>query len=325
MDGGGRLLRSLTESATNLLTPHRLRLAGVPASFEASSYAPAPQRASRLAPRTGFWTRRAIRGGPGGVLVVTLFLGVGLYGATRNGDYSDFVKVYGAPTDLVAKAVGFPIDAITLTGQKVLNPREILDAAAITPRNSLLFLDAGAVRDRLKAVPLVRDAVVTKLFPDRLTVALEERDPVAIWQLDGKLSIVSGDGVVIDDIHDGRFVGLPFVVGDGANTKVAEFLALLDAAGDLRSRIVAGIRVGDRRWRLKMDNGMVVDLPELHAAAAVAQLVALDKQARLLDKDIVSVDLRIPGRITARLSDDAAATRAEILAKKNKNKGGIPE
>jgi cell division protein FtsQ len=321
MDGGGRLLRSLTESATNLFTPHRLRLAGVPASFEAPAYAPSPPRASRLQPKTGFWTRRAIRGGPGGVLVLALFLGVGLYGATRNGDYADFVKSYGAPTDLAAKALGFPIDAIALTGQKVLEPREILDAAAITPRNSLLFLDAAGVRDRLKTVPLVRDAVITKLFPDRLTIALDERDPVAIWQLDGKLSIVSGDGVVIDDIHDGRFVGLPFVVGDGANTKVGEFLALLDGAGELRSRIVAGIRVGDRRWRLKMDNGTVVDLPELHADRAVAQLVALDKQARLLDKDVVSVDLRIPGRVTARLSDDAAAARAEMLAKKSKGKG----
>jgi cell division protein FtsQ len=265
-----------------------------------------------------------MRGGPGVLLAVALLAVTGLYGTMRNGEYAEFVKAYGAPGDVIAKALGFPIKAITISGPKALDPREILDAAGIDPSRSLLFLNPTDVRDRLKALPLVRDAVVTKLFPNRLTITLDERDPVAMWQINGKLSIVSSDGVVIDDVHDDRFVGLPFVVGDGANTKVDEFLKLLDAAGDLRARVVAGILVGDRRWTLKMDNGVQVELPELGAVEAMGQLVALDKQSRLIDKDVVSIDMRIPGRLTARLSDDAAAARAEMLAKKSKAKG-IPE
>ncbi len=320
MDGGGRVLRSLTDTASSLFTLARPRFAGVPSGFEPASFQPVLPRL-RPVPRTSFWRRRTVRGGPGAILVLALFGVTGLYGATRNGDYAAFVKENGAPADLAAKAVGFPIDAITITGQKVLGPREILDASGINPHHSLLFLNAADIRDRLKAIPLVRDAIVTKLFPDRLTISLDERDPVALWQLNGKLSIVSGDGVVIDDVHDDRFMGLPFVVGDGANTRVGEFLALLDAAGDLRSRVVAGILVGERRWTLKMDNGVVIALPESGAADAIARLVLVDKQSKLLDKDVVSVDLRIPGRVTARLSDDAAAARAEMLAKKNKGKG----
>ena len=127
--------------------------------------------------------------------------------------------------------------------------------------------------------------------------------------------------MVIDSLRDDRFASLPFVVGDGANTKVPEFLAVLDKAGDLRSRIVAGIRVGDRRWDLKMDNGLRVSLPETDPGAAVATLAALDKSGKLLDKDLVSLDLRMPGRITVRLSEDAAAARVAALAKKPKGKG----
>ena len=294
--------------------------AGMPAGFDAPALYQPPLPRRRTTVRLGYWRNRTMRGGPGALFILALFAATGVYGTVRNGDYAAFVKASGSPFDVVAKAAGFPIHAIAITGPKSLDASEVLAAAGISPNNSLLLLNAAEVRDRLKAVPLVRDAVVTKLFPDRLTIALDERDPAAIWQVNGKLSIVSGDGVVIDDIHDDRFAKLPFVVGDGANAKVADFLALLDKAGDLRSRIVAGILVADRRWTLKMDSGMQVELPETGAAEAVARLVALDSQFKLLDKDLVSLDLRMPGRLTARLSDAAAAARADMLAKK-KTKG----
>ena len=320
MDGGGRLLRSLSEAAASVFSGARPGFAGMPAGFDGAALyqPPAPRRRTHV--RAGSWRSRTVRGGPGALLLVALFTATGLYGVVRNGDYAAFVQASGSPFDLLAKAAGFPIRAIAITGPKSLEPGEILDAAGISPHNSLLLLNAAEVRERLRAVPLVRDAVVTKLFPDRVTIALDERDPAAIWQSNGKLSIVSGDGVVLDDVHDDRFAKLPFVVGDGANAKVAEFLALLDKAGDLRARIVAGILVADRRWTLKMDSGMQVDLPETGAAEAVTRLVALDQQFKLLDKDLVSIDLRMPGRLTARLSDAAAAARADTLAKK-KTKG----
>lgn len=298
----------------------RPRLAGMPAGFDGPAPYQPPMTRRRSAVRTSSWRNRTVRGGPGALLILALFTTTGVYGVVRNGDYAAFVKASGSPFDVLAKAAGFPIGAIAITGPKSLDPGEILEAAGISPHNSLLLLNAAAVRDRLKAVPLVRDAVVTKLFPDRLTIALDERDPAAVWQSNGKLSIVSGDGVVIDDVHDDRFTRLPFVVGDGANAKLGDFLALLDKAGDLRPRIVAGILVADRRWTLKMDSGMQVELPETGAAEAVGRLVALDQQFKLLDKDLVSIDLRMPGRLTARLSDAAAAARADMLAKK-KTKG----
>lgn len=323
MDGGGRVLRPLGEAALRLFGVASPAIAGWPAGFDRPAPLPRPltRRERRVVKRASLWRGLTRRGALGFTLIATVLGGTGLYGAVRNGTYATFVEDYGSPLDIAAKAVGFPILAVAITGPKVLEPSEILGAAGIDPRRSLLFLSAAEVRERLTALPLVRDAVVTRLFPNRLVIALEERDPVAIWQKDGQLAIVSGDGVVIDTVRDDRFVSLPFVVGDGANTKVAEFLAVLEAAGDLKGRIVAGIRVGDRRWDLKMDNGLRVSLPETDPGAAMAALAALDKAGRLLDKDLVSVDLRMPGRITVRLSEDAAAARAAALAKKPKGKG----
>ena len=93
---------------------------------------------------------------------------------------------------------------------------------------------------------------------------------------------------------------------------------MLSAAGDLRDKIRAGILVGDRRWTLKMESGVQVELPEIGAEEALRRFAEVERQSKVLEKDVISLDLRIPGRITARLSEDAAAQRAAALAKKPK-------
>ena len=241
-----------------------------------------------------------------------------LYGAHLGGEYDGFVAANGSPADMVGKLLGFEIDSVTISGLDELNQGEVLDAAGVSDRNSLLFLDAADVRNRLKAVPLVRDVTVRKLFPNNLLVDIKERDAAALWQKDGQVSVVASDGVAIDAVHDSRFNGLPFVVGAGANAHLPEFNALLAASGDLRDRIKAGIYVGERRWTLQMDSGVDVLLPEIDPGTALSRLVSLDRVSKLVDKDVLWLDLRIPGRVTARLSEDAAAARAAMLSKKPK-------
>ena len=183
-----------------------------------------------------------------------------------------------------------------------------------------MLLDPGALRARLKAVPLVEDVSVRKLFPNDLHITVTERDAAAVWQKDGQLSLVSTDGTPIDAVRDDRFNALPFVVGDGANGHIGEFQALLAAAGELRDKVRAGILVGQRRWTLQMESGIEVQLPEIDPVDTMKRLADIERQSHILEKDVLAIDLRIPGRITARLSEDAAAQRAAMLAKRPKHK-----
>jgi cell division protein FtsQ len=252
------------------------------------------------------------------VFVFGVLSSTGLYGARIGGEYDAFVGRYGTPSDIAARMLGFEIDTITISGLNQLNQTEVLDASGVSSRNSLLLLNAAEVRDRLKAVPLVRDVAVRKLFPNSLIFDITERKAAALWQKDGQLSVVAADGVAIDQVRDSRFNTLPFIVGPGDNAHLKEFNDLIEAAGDLRDRIKAGIYVGERRWTLQMNSGVEVMLPEIEPKAALAQLAALDRTSKVIDKDVLSLDLRIAGRVTARLSEEAAAARAEMLAKKPK-------
>jgi cell division protein FtsQ len=263
-----------------------------------------------------------VRPGVGLFLAVALISAAAYAAALRSGEFDAFVSKYGSPPDVVARVLGLRLDAITISGVRELTAKEVLAAAGINDRTSLLMLDAHALRDRLKTLPLVQDVDVRKLYPNRLMIDIVERKPYALWQKDGQVVIVANDGTVIDTLRDRRFADLPFVVGPGANEHIGEFLQILDAAGDLRRDVRAGIYVSQRRWDLKLDTGLVVKLPENDPAGAVAALARLQREARILDKALLSVDLRLPGKMTARLTEEAAAAWADAHKKKSKGKGG---
>jgi cell division protein FtsQ len=225
--------------------------------------------------------------------------------------------------DTAADTAGFGITSIAMAGQKHLTREEVLANAGITGRTSLLFLDAAAARARLKDNPWIAEATVLKLYPSRLHIAVTEREAFALWQKDGKISVISSDGTVVEPYVDQRFAKLPLVVGIGAETRAKDFIGLLDQYPLVRDQLHAAVLVAERRWNLVLKNGTDIRLPEADVEKALDTLVQLDRDSKLLSRDIAAVDLRLPDRVTVRLSDDAAAARLEALKPKNpKKKGG---
>jgi len=323
MDGRGRLLRSLRFPGLGF-APAALAYAGNFAVAGTASARPKimpPARQKRPGLRHKILNRLA-GPGTGACFSLSLLAAVGVFGAVKGGHYAAFVAAQGQPADIAAKALGFSIKAVTISGALELKEQDLLAVAGIGTRNSLLFLDVAKIRERLQQLPLVKEAAVTKLYPDRLLIEIEERRPFALWQCDGKVLIVAADGVPVAAMRDRRFIHLPLVVGTGANAKLSQYLALLDTAGDLRDRIVAGVLVAERRWTLKTATGVEILLPEIEPEAALARLVDLQQTAHVLDRDLISIDLRQPNRLVARLTEEAAAGRAETLPRKNKAKGG---
>jgi cell division protein FtsQ len=270
--------------------------------------------------RDALWARlrfdRPAPSGMGLAFTALLLCAVFVVGAWRGGQYQIFVAQNGSIGDFAARELGFAIRAVTISGYSDLHESDVLAVAGISPKESLPFFDAAAARARLEAVPLVKQASVRKLYPGQIVIDIVERTPAAVWQKEGQVKAIAADGAVIDELRDTRSLDLPFVVGEGANERLAEFLSLLDAAQELRPKIYAGVLVGGRRWNLKMKSGLDVKLPETDPLSAVTTLVALQRQSRILERDVLWLDLRTEGRAFARLSADAAAARAETRAKK---------
>jgi cell division protein FtsQ len=163
---------------------------------------------------------------------------------------------------------------------------------------------------------------VLKLYPDRLQIGIIERQAFALWQNDGQLSVIAEDGTVLQPYVARRFTGLPLVVGAGARERAKDVLALIDRHPEISASVAAAVLVAQRRWNLRLKNGIDVRLPETNVDTALATLVALDREKKLLSRDITAIDLRLPDRVTVRLSDEAAQAREDALKPKTKRKGG---
>ncbi len=273
------------------------------------------------------WGARIVRlpqprgvGIAGSILLLAVTLG---YGAVE-GEHVTAVSNWAKDAcDTVANSLGFRIAAISLSGQKEISREEILTTAGVTGRASLFFLDADAARLRLMANPWIADAAVLKLYPDRLQITIRERQAFALWQKDGRVSVIAADGTVLEPFVEDRYLNLPLVVGQGAQRQARVFLAVVDRYPDIRSVLRASILVAERRWNLRLSSGIDVRLPETNVERALDRLVELDHDKKLLSRDITMVDLRLPDRVTVRLSDAAAQARDEALKdNKKKKKGG---
>jgi cell division protein FtsQ len=252
--------------------------------------------------------------------VLLLFASAGL-GVIRGGHIDEVSAVMSDTRNALANGIGFRITAVAINGRKQLTQDEVLAIGGVTGRSSLLFLDAAAVRERLKANPWIADATVLKLYPGHLQIDLVERTPFALWQRDGHLSVIADDGAVLEPYVSHRFLSLPLVVGSGAETHARDFLALLARYPQVNTVTKAAIFVGERRWNLRLKDGLDIRLPEADAGNALAALSRLDKEDHLFSRDIVAVDMRLPDRLTVQLSDDAAKAREEQF-KRTKKKAG---
>jgi cell division protein FtsQ len=327
MDGGGRLDQSLKRS-WQLAT----RWFGAPVDEPDCARAQSDQdhasasfslfiggrRARRLAARLAQIPQGA------GVAASLLLLGATLsYGAIAGGHVAAVTDWLKGARDNAANALGFRIAAVSVSGGSQVSREQALALAGVTGRSSLLFFNAETARAQLLANPWIADAAVLKLYPDRLLITITERRAFALWQRDGQVNVIADDGTVLQPFVEDRYRGLPLVVGGGAERRAKDFIGLLERFPEIRSALSASVLVADRRWNLRLTNGMDVRLPENDLQVALDRLVKLDRDKRLLSRDVASIDLRLVDRVTVRLSDAALQAREDALkANAKKKKGG---
>lgn len=242
------------------------------------------------------------------VLGLAITLGAGLVVWRMNLATAMFEATL-ARLEQAAVDAGLAVDSVLVTGRRRTAGEDILNALG-APRGTPIFaFDPRAAKARIEALAWVRAATVRRLLPDTITVNIDEREPFARWQLNGRTRLIDREGVTVADGAVGTFGNLPLVVGEGAPEKAFELMTMLGRGPALNRRVVAAIRVGGRRWRLRLANGVTVELPQRNEAAAWIRLAGLDRDYGLLDRDVLVVDLRLPDRVVARLARGALRGR----------------
>jgi cell division protein FtsQ len=197
-------------------------------------------------------------------------------------------------------AAGLRVNDVVIQG-RANTPEPLLRAAiGVSKGDPILGFSVELARQRIETLSWVRHATVERRLSSTVVVYLQERLPFAIWQNQGKFVLIDRTGQVVANENLAEFHQLPLVVGPGAPTAAATLLDALTDHPDLQKRITAAVRVGERRWNLRLTNGADVMLPEGHEAQAIARLMQLQQEHALLDRPLAAIDMRLGDRLVVR-------------------------
>ena len=252
-----------------------------------------------------------------GRLAASLFVCASIiYGIAIGGYAGRVLEFAEAQAHNAIALAGFTVENLDIVGREHADEEVILAALGVGSGGSLFAVDADSAQRRLEQIPWIERARILRLLPSTLHVELVERQPFAIWQEKGKLHLIDEKGRKLAPLGERSRDDFLLVVGEGANKSAKELSEQLKDFAGLRQRLRAAIRVADRRWTLKLQNGLEVKLPEHGVVAALHRLDELEREGRVLSADISALDLRLSDRITLRLTDEAAARRKDPKAQK---------
>ncbi len=212
----------------------------------------------------------------------------------RAGDWTED-KVLVATGDM-----GFSIENIMVEGRQYTDASVLLAIVNVEKGDPLFSFDPKEAQSLMSQIGWVEAAQVERRWPDTIYIELKERTPLALWQVGKRVKLLDDRGEVI--VSDGleRFADLIMVTGENAPAHVYELVGNLRAETPVHERVETAQWVGDRRWNLRLKNGIEVKLPEEDMGLAVRRLATAQNEDGLLDKNIVSIDMREGDRISVR-------------------------
>ena len=205
--------------------------------------------------------------------------------------------------DIQFADMGFKLKAVHIEGASPMATADIMNATALYQDQPILGLDLDDLRARVEGVGWVKSARIVRKLPDTVSIIVEERPALAVWQHSGSMRVIDGEGRIIREADAARFPQLPLVVGQGADQAAGAILPAVNARPRLRDRLEALVRVDDRRWDLRLKDGSLIQLPAIDEESALIQLDQLDQRQRILDLGFARIDLRDPEMVAVRPRD----------------------
>lgn len=206
---------------------------------------------------------------------------------------------------------GFRLEDVVVEGRMRTDKTQILRMLALERGQPLLSINLPEAKEKLEKISWVKAVQVERRFPDTLFIRISEKEPVALWQSQSKTYLVDRDGELVEIKEAHKYKDLLLVVGHEAPQEVGKLLTLLEKFPEIKSRVTAATHLRSMRWDIKLDGKVDVKLPETEVDHALAYLLNLEKNHRLMNQEVISIDMRLPGQLILRLTPESASGKSD--------------
>lgn len=229
--------------------------------------------------------------------LVAVILGVVLVVVSWRVGYVDLAYQYGTQKSQDAlKRLGFRVKNVLVEGREHTSFSEISASLGVRRGSSIFSLNPEQAQKHLENLSWVNSAMVRRNLPHTIYIRLVERQPLAIWQTQGKRRLIDTKGVVIGDFKSSDFKHLIVLTGKEANKNASDLLNILADFPEFQRKVKAATFISGRRWDLVLDNKVRIKLPEKNVKNALERLEKMHNEYRLANGDIGTIDLRLEDR-----------------------------
>jgi len=218
--------------------------------------------------------------------------------AWMGGSLSKVEMRFANAVDGAARTVGLSVDSVSVVGVEGELADTVRLAAMVEPGENMFRADPHLIKRRVEATKRVVNVSVYRLWPDQIQIYAYPAEPVALWSNGEKWAVVDSLGREMTGLPAERYASLPKFNGVGGAEAAPVLARALQLAPALSSRLQLATRVNERRWNLVLENGAVIRLPaDSKIDYAVQRLAGLHAQERLLDRSVISIDVRVADRV----------------------------
>ena len=221
---------------------------------------------------------------------------------------SIFILVYSMPTlfknsdDIIGRSMEYinldvKLKNVKISGIENTKASEVVNIVSKLRGISLISVDLKKISSEINNIDWVKKSDLRKIYPSTLEVKVYEHNPIAIWYNEGNKFLVDGESKIITELNPNKFKNLKVIAGPNALEDIPAIISMIKNYPDFAKKIKSLLRVGDRRWTIRLHNGITIHLPEKNVANAIEEIEDLDREFSLLSRYIEIIDMRLPDRI----------------------------
>jgi len=193
--------------------------------------------------------------------------------------------------------LGFSVEDVIVEGRRNTSRASLFETLKVHAGSPIFQFDPHETHAAIMALPWTESVTVIRSLPNKIVIKLKERQPIARWKNQEKTIVIDAQGQELTAAVPEQFASLPLVVGNAAPEQTQSLLSLLHEYPVVSRVLKAAVRVGERRWNLYLHPNLLIRLPELQTHVALEKLTKLIEEQKVLDRNVVAVDLRFPDRM----------------------------
>jgi len=192
----------------------------------------------------------------------------------------------------------FSINSIEIIGRERSSKKILSEVLKPYKNKSLVSVNLKNIQNEIEKIVWIKDVIVRKVYPETLSISIEEYSPSAVWKRGSEHYILDKYGYRIEKIKSNEFQNYFKIKGMGADKKLKNLLDKLHYYPDILNQIDYANFISRRRWDLHYKNGLRILLPENNVSESLSLLDSYIKKNKLIEKGHKKIDLRVAGKIT---------------------------